>query len=269
MSSLPFISDPVSRSSAVRILIVAVWAGLLVLPFTGLIKALFIFGGMLLAGAIWSTIRALRLPALGSPVSFDFLSRHELPISMSAITVCALLPLALGDYAVDVLILCGIYIILAIGLNIIVGFAGLLNLGFAAFYAIGAYAYALLNTNFGLGFWACLPVAAAAAALAGLLVAIPSLRLKGDYLAIVTLGFGEIVRLTLNNWDALTHGPNGITNIARPFFFSAPLDSLQSFYYVVLFFVVLAVLVMRRIKYSGAGRAWIAIRENELAASAS
>ncbi len=114
------------------------------------------------------------------------------------------LPFISGDYFIDVAILSGIYIILALGLNVVVGFAGLLNLGFVAFYAIGAYTYALLNTKFGLGFWSALPFSVGLSAVAGFLLAIPALRLRGDYLAIVTLGFGEIVRLVLNNWDSLT-----------------------------------------------------------------
>jgi ABC-type branched-subunit amino acid transport system permease subunit len=110
----------------------------------------------------------------------------------------------------------GIYIILALGLNVVVGFTGLLNLGFVAYYAIGAYSFALLNTKLGLGFWSAMPLSAMITVIAGFLFAVPAVRLKGDYLAIVTLGFGEIVRITLNNWDSFTKGPNGISGITRP-----------------------------------------------------
>jgi branched-chain amino acid transport system permease protein len=181
--------------------------------------------------------------------------------------VIVVLPFVLKDYYLDVLIVAGIYALLAIGLNVIVGFAGLLNLGFAAFYAIGAYTYALLNTKLGLSFWACLPVSALLACCAGMLLSIPALRLRGDYLAIVTLGFGEIVRLVLNNWDSFTNGPNGITGIAGPHLMGMSLGSLHRYYYVVLAFVLFSVVITRRIKYSRIGRAWIALRENEIAAS--
>ena len=112
-------------------------------------------------------------------------------------------------------VLAGIYIILALGLNVVVGYTGLLNLGFVAYYAIGAYSFALLNTKLSLGFWSAMPFAVIITTLAGFLFAVPALRLKGDYLALVTLGFGEIVRITLNNWDSFTNGPNGIGGITR------------------------------------------------------
>jgi branched-chain amino acid transport system permease protein len=150
----------------------------------------------------------------------------------------------------------------------VVGYTGLLNLGFAAFYAIGAYSYALLNTMLGIGFWSALPLSVIITTVAGFLLAFPALRLRGDYLAIVTLGFGEIVRLVLNNWDSLTKGPNGISGIDAPTFFGASLGNLSAYYYLVLFFVLLTVFVMRRVEDSKIGRAWIAIREDEIATSA-
>ncbi|MDA8240242.1 MAG: hypothetical protein M0Z67_07710 [Nitrospiraceae bacterium] len=177
-------------------------------------------------------------------------------------------PFAVDNYWVDVAVLSGIYVILALGLNVVVGYTGLLNLGFAAFYAIGAYSYALLNTALGFGFWSSLPLSVGITTVAGFLLAFPALRLKGDYLAIVTLGFGEIVRLVLNNWDSLTKGPNGISGIDAPSLFGATLGDLSSYYYLVLVFVVLTVFVMRRVEDSKIGRAWIAIREDEIASSA-
>ena len=110
------------------------------------------------------------------------------------------------------------YVMLGWGLNIVVGLAGLLDLGYVAFYAVGAYAYALIAPNFGLSFWICLPLAGILAAFWGILLGFPVLRLRGDYLAIVTLAFGEIIRLVLLNWQSLTGGPNGISGIARPSF---------------------------------------------------
>jgi branched-chain amino acid transport system permease protein len=177
------------------------------------------------------------------------------------------LPSVVPDYYVDVAILVGIYVILALGLNVVVGFTGLLNLGFVAFYAFGAYSYALLNTRCGLDFWAALPFAVSLSAMAGLLLAIPALRLRGDYLAIVTLGFGEITRLILNNWDSLTMGPNGISGIAAPQIFSLSISRLSSFYYLVLVFALATFFVTRRVYFSKIGRAWVAIREDEIASS--
>jgi branched-chain amino acid transport system permease protein len=113
-----------------------------------------------------------------------------------------------------------------------------------------------------------MPLAVACTTLAGFLFAVPAVRLKGDYLALVTLGFGEIVRITLNNWDSFTNGPNGISGIAAPALFGMPLATLSAYYYLVLFFVVVAVFVMGRVQKSKVGRAWVALREDEIAASA-
>ena len=118
-----------------------------------------------------------------------------------------------------------IYVMLGWGLNIVVGLAGLLDLGYVAFYAVGAYSYALLAQTFGLGFWTCLPLAGLLAASFGMLLGFPVLRLRGDYLAIVTLGFGEIIRIVLLNWYEVTGGPNGISDIPRPSFFGLPFDA--------------------------------------------
>jgi len=172
------------------------------------------------------------------------------------------------DYIVDIAILTGIYIILAEGLNVVVGFTGLLNLGFVAFYAIGAYTYALITTKLGLGFWSAMPVAVGLSTVAGFFLAFPALRLRGDYLAIVTLGFGEIVRLVLNNWDSMTGGPNGVLGIPTVSIMGVSLGDLDYYYYFVLVNVVIAVLIIRNVISSKLGRAWIAIREDEIASSA-
>ena len=169
---------------------------------------------------------------------------------------------------IDVAVISGIYIILALGLNVVVGYAGLLNLGFVAYYAIGAYSYALLNTKMGVGFWSALPLSLVITTLSGFLLAIPALRLKGDYLAIVTLGFGEIVRLVLNNWDSFTRGPNGISGIAPPNLADISIGKISHYYYLVFFFVLLSFFIMKRVEDSKIGRAWIAIREDEIASSA-
>ena len=128
----------------------------------------------------------------------------------------------IGRYELDIGILVLTYVMLGWGLNIVVGLAGLLDLGYVAFYAIGAYSYALLAQYFGLSFWICLPLAGILAAFWGILLGFPVLRLRGDYLAIVTLAFGEIIRVVLLNWTSLTDGPNGISGIPRPSFFGLP-----------------------------------------------
>lgn len=171
-------------------------------------------------------------------------------------------------YHIDVASTAGIFIILAIGLNIVVGFAGLLNLGYAAFYAIGAYTYALLNIHAGINFWLALPLCAVITALFGLAVAVPAIRLRGDYLAIVTLGFGEITRIALNNLDPVTGGPNGLMGIAHPSI-AAHNFGVKSwpYYYLILGVIAICAFFVNRLEYSRLGRAWVAIREDEVAAS--
>jgi branched-chain amino acid transport system permease protein len=140
-----------------------------------------------------------------------------------------------------------------------------------AFYAVGAYSYAILNRHFGLNFFCALPVGAMLGALFGILLGFPVLRLRGDYLAIVTLGFGEIVRLILENWNGLSGGPSGIGNIARPGFFATSM-SLKSatiyMYYIVIALTVFTMVCVHRLRNSRTGRAWIALREDELACQA-
>jgi branched-chain amino acid transport system permease protein len=203
-----------------------------------------------------------------------------------ALLVFALLvPVIFYDqrYILDLGILVLTYVMLGWGLNIVVGLAGLLDLGYVAFYAVGAYSYALLATTFGLSFWACLPLAGILAAFWGVLLGFPVLRLRGDYLAIVTLAFGEIIRLILLNWQHVTGGPNGITGIPRPSFFGIPLtntdDGLAALLgiefstthrVVFLFYLILALALLTnwvtiRLRRLPIGRAWEALREDEVA----
>ncbi len=243
---------------------IALWAALLFLPFKGLKAAAVLF--LIIAAGI-PVFRFLRKGTSPFKYLYTVVSVFR-PYVLPVFFMLALaVPFLVSNYYVDVLIMSGIYILLALGLNVIVGYAGLLNLGFAAFYAIGAYTYGLLNTKLGVGFWPALPISAACSACTGLLVAVPALRLRGDYLAIVTLGFGEILRLVLNNWDSVTKGPNGISGIAPPFLFGLPLSNLRYFYYLVLVIVLLSVFIIRRVERSRIGRAWIALRENEIAAA--
>jgi branched-chain amino acid transport system permease protein len=209
--------------------------------------------------------------AKGGRGGFDTRTR-ALQLAWAAGAVLALaLPAAGSTYQVNVLTSALIAVILGLGLNIIVGLAGLLNLGYAAFYAVGAYAYALLNAHFGVGFWAALPLAGLAAAGCGVALGFPVLRLRGDYLAIVTLGFGEIVRLVLENWSAFSNGPSGIAGIPRaalPGWEPGLRGATVLLYYVSLALAALAALVVARLRDSRIGRAWAALREDELAAEA-
>lgn len=202
------------------------------------------------------------------------------------IVAAVIFPFFASKYLLTVIILGLIYVLLGLGLNIVVGLAGLLDLGYVAFYAIGAYGLALGYQYLGLGFWTVLPLGAVSAALAGALLGFPVLRMHGDYLAIVTLGFGEIIRLILNNWLSFTGGPNGMP-VPSPTFFGLEfgrrakeggtpiheflgIDYNQNlkfvFIYAVLFVVVLLVLYIKhRLTRMPVGRAWEALREDEIA----
>ncbi len=165
----------------------------------------------------------------------------------------------------------GAFVLLALGLNIVVGFAGLLDLGYAAFFAIGSYAFAMLaSPQFGIHvpFWIMLFVASAIAAIFGILLGAPTLRLRGDYLAIVTLGFGEIVPQTFLNLSQWTGGPNGIGSLDQPTFFGYRFGfNVTPYYYLMLALIVLAVFLVSNLRESRLGRSWMAIREDELAAA--
>lgn len=166
-----------------------------------------------------------RGPLVSPKVSqFLTLPRTQRYIIIALIAAALVWPFFGSRGAVDIGILILIYVMLGLGLNIVVGLAGLLDLGYVGFYAVGAYTYALLSHYLGWGFWICLPIAGMMAATFGFLLGFPVLRLRGDYLAIVTLGFGEIIRLFLRNLTDLTGGPNGISNIPKPTFFGLPLD---------------------------------------------
>jgi branched-chain amino acid transport system permease protein len=189
-----------------------------------------------------------------------------------AIGLAALIfPFLTSSYQVSIMTTALMYVMLGLGLNIVVGLAGLLDLGYVAFYAVGAYCYALLNHHFGLGFWVCLPLCAILSAGFGILLGFPVLRLRGDYLAIVTLGFGEIIRLILENWNTFSSGPSGIAGISKPWCFGLRLTPQAAniyMYYIVIALVVLTIFVVGRLRNSRIGRAWIALREDEIACEA-
>src|SRR3954470_5743728 len=213
---------------------------------------------------------------------FDGASRFAAP----ALLIFALLVPVLfyqNRYLLDLGILVLTYVMLGWGLNIVVGLAGLLDLGYVAVYAVGAYSYALLATQPGLSFWLCLPLAGIFAAFWGVLLGFPVLRLGGDYLAIVTLAFGEIIRLVLLNWSSFTGGPNGIPSIPRPSFFGlkfadaegsfasafgleySPTHRVVFLFYLILALALLTNWVTLRLRRLPVGRAWEAMREDEIA----
>lgn len=268
-----------SKTSYVRGIALSLWAGFLVLPFAGVRTA---FGMTVLAAAailLWrlagsggaAVLMKGIVTRIGS-VRHSFTSevaRAYTPLAYTVIIVFLLvLPFFLNDYYRDVLTLTGMYIVLALGLNIIVGQAGLLNLGYVAFYAIGAYTYAILSTRLGLSFWPGLVAGAVSASVFAAFIGLATLKLRGDYFAVVTLGLGEITRIVLNNWDGMTGGPNGISNIGRPAIAGQVFGSTRDFYYLIFIIVLITVFAMRRLIASRIGRAWIAIREDEIAAEA-
>jgi branched-chain amino acid transport system permease protein len=180
-----------------------------------------------------------------------------------------LLPLPMNDYYRSVLWRTGLYAMLGLSLHIIVGYAGLFQLGHAAFYGLGAYTCALLNLHFNIPVLLTLPMSVIVAALFGYLITRPILHLRGDYLCIVTIAFGEVVRLALvNNILGVTGGANGLSGIARPVLFGLVLRQPIYHYYLVLFFLVITIFAVQRLEHSRLGRAWMYVREDEIAAEA-
>jgi branched-chain amino acid transport system permease protein len=190
------------------------------------------------------------------------------------------LPVEMTGFERNIMFNVALYALLGIGLNVVVGYAGLLDLGYVAFFAAGAYCYAMIvapdagasefaqRWDPNLGFWLIIPLGLVLAALIGVLLGIPVLRLRGDYLAIVTLGFGEIIRIMLNNQEEYTNGPRGLYLLPKPTFLGRELEQPQEIYYVVIALAFVAVIAVERIRASRVGRAWEAIREDEDVASA-
>src|SRR5574337_1695521 len=279
-------SIPLHQRPLVRIVLASLWLGLLSLPlmmeleapFFGLERPLIVSGVVALLGLIrwviseWrrtSPVWMDRLLEAGGTTARDLARRIDRRVLYAvALAAAVVIPFGLNRYYIDVLTQVGIYVTLALGLNIVVGLAGLLNLGYIAFYAVGAYAYGLLATRADLSFWVVLPFGAGLAAIVGVLLATPALRLRGDYLAIVTLGFGEMIRIVLNNWDSVTGGPNGIIGIPRPRLFGFTFSQPIHYYYLILAVVLLTIFVVDRLNQSRLGRAWTAMRDDEVAAEA-
>ncbi|MBF0180725.1 MAG: high-affinity branched-chain amino acid ABC transporter permease LivM [Magnetococcales bacterium] len=248
----------------------------------------FLLAGMAMLGRLLLVrLQGLRLPV--GLAGYDWQTRLQRPILAVVVIAALIFPWLVGKYWLNVATLALIYVLLALGLNIVVGLAGLLDLGFVAFYAVGAYFYALTFKYLDLSFWIALPGGALLAGLCGMLLGFPVLRMHGDYLAIVTLGFGEIVRLVLNNWIDFTNGPNGVRAPFPSFFgldFSRhPMPGKSSFHqffhlsyspihkdiflFILLFFIVCGmVYFVRRLRRMPLGRAWEALREDEIACRA-
>jgi branched-chain amino acid transport system permease protein len=185
------------------------------------------------------------------------------------IALAILLPLPMSDYLRSVLWRTGLYAMLGLSLHIIVGYAGLFQLGHAAFYGLGAYTCALFNLHFGIPILLLLPISILVAAFFGYLITRPILHLRGDYLCIVTIAFGEVVRLALvNNIFSITGGANGLSGIARPVLFGLVLRQPIYHYYLVLFFLIITIFAVQRLENSRLGRAWMYVREDEVAAEA-
>jgi branched-chain amino acid transport system permease protein len=193
--------------------------------------------------------------------------KNKLLFGWGLVVVSVLIPqLVQADFIKGTMVKILLYMLLASSLNIINGYSGQFNIGHAGFCCIGAYTAGILATRFGLSFWSLLVIAGIVTAVVGFLISLPTLKMKGMYLAIVTLGFSEIVRLVALNWIELTGGPMGVKGIPSPKFFSLTLNKTADYYYIALFLVIVCMITMRRIVNSRVGRAWIAIREDESAA---
>jgi branched-chain amino acid transport system permease protein len=270
---------------------IALWFMLLALPLLAVrvdtlhnvvewrwVNLLWVGAGVFVLVLLWRTVAVWRQRPAAAPNPLSIAAgrlldepRLNRPVVGAILAVAVVFPWLVDTYQVNILGLALIFVVLGLGLNITVGLAGLLDLGYIAFFAVGAYCYALLNTRFGLGFWPCLPLGGLAGALFGLLLGFPILRLRGDYLAIVTLGFGSIARIVFENWEDVFGGAQGIAGIARPGLFGQAmgLEGVTTYlYYLLLALVALTVFVTRRLQHSRIGRAWVALREDEIACAA-
>ena len=251
------------------------------MPVLIAVAAVFVF--QLIKPLLMRSRAGIKLPALPS-----LQPRSQRMAVLALVAVALVWPFFGSRGYVDIMTLALIYVVLGLGLNIVVGFAGLLDLGYVGFYAVGAYTYALLHQYAGFSFWECVPLSAAASALFGFLLGFPVLRLRGDYLAIVTLGFGEIIRLLLNNLTDLTGGPDGVSGIPKPSVFGLEMARSPSMpggttfhevfgmsyqgghmviflYFLALLMVVFTYFVTSRLVRMPMGRAWEALREDEIA----
>lgn len=198
----------------------------------------------------------------------SFLKRHQRIVGLILVLLMAAYPFIVkqSGYLVSIGVKILMYIMLASALNVVNGYTGQLNIGMAAFYAIGSYAAALLATKSGINFWLLLPLSGIITAIFGFLVSLPTRRLAGTYLALVTLGLSEITRLIIQNWNSVTNGPMGVKDIPRAIFFGHTIKSATDFYYLGFVLTLITVFVIYRIVNSNVGRSWISIREDVTAA---
>ncbi len=282
------------RDSVVKAFLITITVGLLSDLFTGMtigwmfqpflgVEGLNILGAVLVFGLsiaydYWSAHRKPKESAEAvatEPAGVTKSQLRRMVVGALALVVVAGLPLLLGSYLSHVLNMVGLYTIMGLGLNIVVGYAGLLDLGYVAFFALGAYTMGLLTSTGPLGiahwtFWEAVPFSILVAMVAGILLGVPVLRMRGDYLAIVTLGFGEIIRiLALSNWlKPLIGGAQGILLIPKPPLFGFKIQTPIHFYYLILVGIGIAAFVAYRLRESRLGRAWMAMREDEDVAEA-
>lgn len=195
--------------------------------------------------------------------------RRKRAAVFAALVLTALLVPGIGsNYTLEILTNSFLYIVLCLGLNIIVGYAGLLDLGFAAFFAVGAYSVGILTSKFGWNFWLAIPPALVLTVVVRVIIGAPTLRLRSDYLAIVTLGAGEMIRIIARNMKDLTGGASGLIGIQRPSIFGLELNQISHYYYIFLILAILAVFASDRLENSRLGRAWKYVRDDEDAAEA-
>ncbi len=206
-------------------------------------------------------------PAPGGPLRWLDSQKNRIVVLMILAASAMLLPLISSNYVLEVMTTAWFYVMLCLGLNIVVGYAGLLDLGYAAFFAVGAYTTGILTSQFGVNFWLTIPAAVFFSICAGVIIGGPTLRLRSDYLAIVTLGFGEIVRIIARNLE-ITGGASGLIGIEKPSIFGFELNQIFHFYYVFLLLAIIACFVSYRLQHSRLGRAWQYVREDEDAAEA-
>ena len=216
-----------------------------------------------------ATVRRTGVAGIEDRIADILEDRRKRAAVFAALVLTAVLVPSVGsNYTLEILTNSFLYIVLCLGLNIIVGYAGLLDLGFAAFFAVGAYSVGILTSKFGWNFWLAIPPALVLTVVVRVIIGAPTLRLRSDYLAIVTLGAGEMIRIIARNMKELTGGASGLIGIQRPSIFGLELNQISHYYYIFLILAILAVFASDRLENSRLGRAWKYVRDDEDAAEA-
>lgn len=216
-----------------------------------------------------ATVRRTGVAGIEDRIADILEDRRKRAAVFAALVLTAVLVPSVGsNYTLEILTNSFLYIVLCLGLNIIVGYAGLLDLGFAAFFAVGAYSVGILTSKFGWNFWLAIPPALMLTVVVRVIIGAPTLRLRSDYLAIVTLGAGEMIRIIARNMKELTGGASGLIGIQRPSIFGLELNQISHYYYIFLILAILAVFASDRLENSRLGRAWKYVRDDEDAAEA-